>query len=135
MNDLYRSVSNLDQDTIKWQVNSTNDEPQRTNIMAHALENKQTLENYRETLKQFKIRADELALKGQEIKNEGQLMVNAARQMKRYLSLAFGIMPAILGWTIWGFWNWHRRIQVFQDRIMQNEAENYAPKKPKHGHS
>lgn len=31
--------------------------------------------------------------------------------------------------TLLGFWNWSRKVQVYQDRILKNEAEKYLSKK------
>jgi hypothetical protein len=80
------------------------------------------------TIGELKKRLSESVLKKIEWENKRELQnesINHLAHLWKMARLAIGIA---LVWTIVGFLAWFWRVQVYQDRILRNEALHIAPK-------
>jgi len=73
----------------------------------------------------------ELQLKQMEWNNKVALLQKNNTQLAILLAKAKWAVFLALGWTVSGFILWYQRVQVYQDRILRNEADRIAPKKTK----
>jgi hypothetical protein len=82
-------------------------------------------QNTLERLKHLK----ELKLKVQDVQNSRNLQAAIKYSVARFrwlFAIGLGLAGAL---AVYGFFNWYKRVQFFQDQILRNEASKIAPKK------
>ena len=92
-------------------------------------------EKHRAELAHFQTELEKQAkaqrLKVQELVNKQRSLADVVgRTHDSWVRMRFTLCSLLI-WSLYGFIVWHRKIQVFQDRILRNEAEKIAPSRRK----
>lgn len=139
MQDLQEQDPHLEKDLDELQKSSgtKNKQPPNSSKLHH-LETQITV--YKSALKKIESKTEQLA-SGNEQRNI--LLAQSKNTLEKQTFLLGQVdtltvisrITLILGliMTIWGFWNWNFKFQVYQDRIIKAQAEQWTTPRPDNG--